>query len=253
MVVVFRQKGSALTAAKANYDLNMGETNNQRTGGEWPNPPNGGEAPLGTLPVAGNAAVPCSTPLSGGFTALEKEFLLELARRTMTCVAINGDLPIIREQDVPAKSMVDRACFVTLKKAGSLRGCVGHVEPQEPLFQAVIHNTRNACRRDPRFSPVQADEVNLIRIEISVLTELQPLHFSSPEDLLNRLQAHEHGVLLQCRDRSATFLPKVWAQFPDTVEFLNQLCEKAGCEPAAWRGGRISVFTYQVEAFEEPQ
>jgi AMMECR1 domain-containing protein len=92
-----------------------------------------------------------------------------------------------------------------------------------------------------------------IKIEISVLTEPQPLHFNSAEDLLNQLQPCEDGVLLRIGSRGATFLPQVWAQIPDKAEFMGHLSRKAGCETAAWRDQETSVSTYRVEAFEESE
>ena len=121
----------------------------------------------------------------------------------------------------------------------------------EPLHQAVAENARNAALRDPRFPPVQPDELDKIRIEISVLTEPQPLAFSSPDDLLSKLHPNEDGVLLHIGPRTATFLPQVWAQIPDKVEFLEHLSQKAGCEASAWRGTDVSVSIYHVECFEE--
>jgi AmmeMemoRadiSam system protein A len=138
-----------------------------------------------------------------------------------------------------------------LTKGGTLRGCIGHLSAMEPLYQAVIDNARNAAVRDPRFAAVQPDEVDQIRIEVSVLTEPQPLAFSSPEDLLGKLDPHEDGVLLHIGPRTATFLPQVWAQLPDKVQFLNHLAQKAGCEPSDWRGKDTQVSIYHVERFEE--
>ena len=77
-------------------------------------------------------------------------------------------------KDVPPKLAGTKACFVTLTENGELRGCIGHILPQEALYQAVVDNARNAATRDPRFQPVRPDEVNKIKIEISVLTEPHP-------------------------------------------------------------------------------
>ena len=92
-----------------------------------------------------------------------------------------------------------------------------------------------------------------IKIEISVLTEPQPLNFKSPEELLNKLEPGEDGVLLQISSRGATYLPQVWEQIPDKVEFLNHLAQKAGCAADDWRGRNVSVSIYHVEAFKEPE
>jgi AmmeMemoRadiSam system protein A len=142
---------------------------------------------------------------------------------------------------------------VTLTENGELRGCIGHIVPQEALYQAVVDNARNAATRDPRFEPVRPEEVKRIKIEISVLTEPQPLGFSSPEELLNKLEPGEDGVVLRIGSRGATYLPQVWEQLPDKVQFLNHLAEKAGCAPDDWRGRNVSVSIYHVEAFAEPE
>jgi uncharacterized protein len=116
-----------------------------------------------------------------------------------------------------------------------------------------MENARGAALRDHRFPPVTRDEVDRIHIEISVLTEPQPLKFGSPEELLEKLQPHRDGVVLEIGGRGATFLPQVWEQLPDKVEFLNHLARKAGCEPEAWRGKDVNVSIYHAEAFEEPK
>ncbi len=201
--------------------------------------------------VVGYTAVAFYTPVPEKLSAVERRFLLGLARKTLVRVASGGELPAIPEKDVTAKLAEKQACFVTLTKDGALRGCIGHLTAMEPLYQAVTENARNAALRDPRFLPVKPDEVDKIKIEISVLTEPQPLPFSSPEDLLSKLHPNEDGVLLHIGPRTATFLPQVWAQLPDKVKFLEHLSQKAGCEPSAWRGKDVSVSIYHVECFEE--
>jgi MEMO1 family protein len=201
--------------------------------------------------VVGYTAVAFYVPASGNLGAAERKFLLDLARKTVAKVAAGGSLPEVAATDVPSKLAEKKACFVTLTKSGTLRGCIGHLTAMAPLHQAVVDNARNAALRDPRFPPVQPDELDQLKIEISVLTEPQPLPFSSPDDLLSKLHPNEDGVLLHIGSRTATFLPQVWAQIPDKVEFLNHLSQKAGCEPSAWRGKDVSVSTYHVECFEE--
>ena len=203
--------------------------------------------------VVGYTALAFYEPAPENFAAQEKKFLLDLARTALLHVATNGNLPEVSAKDVPPKLAETKACFVTLTENGALRGCIGHIFPQEPLYQAVVDNAQNAATRDWRFPPVQSDEVGKIKIEISVLTEPQPLRCNSPEDLLGKLQPYEDGVVLKIGSRGATFLPQVWEQIPDKVEFLNRLSEKAGCEPSAWRGSEASVSVYHVEAFEESE
>jgi hypothetical protein len=201
--------------------------------------------------VVGYTAVAFFAPAAEKLPATERKFLLDLARRTLASVTAGGSVPEVAEKDLAPKLAEKKACFVTLTKDGVLRGCIGHLMAMEPLHQAVADNARNAALRDPRFLPVKPDELDKIKIEISVLTEAQPLPFSSPEDLLSKLRPNEDGVLLHIGPRTATFLPQVWAQVPDKVKFLEHLSEKAGCEPSAWRGKDVSVSIYHVECFEE--
>jgi AmmeMemoRadiSam system protein A len=208
-------------------------------------------APADPGRVSGCMAADVLEPARENFTGPDKRFLLGLARKTLTCTAADGNPPPVSAGDVPGKLAEARACFVTLTESGSLRGCMGTLQPRESLFREVINNVRNAATNDWRFPPVTAAEVDRIRIEISVLTEPQAVRFNSPEDLLGKLQPNEDGVVLKIGSSGATFLPQVWAQIPDKIEFLNQLSRKAGCEPSAWRGAEISVFTYRVESFEE--
>jgi len=98
---------------------------------------------------------------------------------------------------------------------------------------------------------VKPAELGEITLEISVLTEPQPLVFSSPEDLLNKLQPHRDGVVLLIGDRRATYLPQVWEQLPDKTAFLNSLAQKAGCGPSDWRLPGTKVQIYHVESFHE--
>lgn len=203
--------------------------------------------------VVGYAAVAFYEPVTEKVSAQDRQFLLKLARRTLRCVATNGPLPEIRNGETSPSLSQTRACFVTLTEDGTLRGCIGHILPQEALCRAVEDNTQSAATRDPRFRPVEPAEVDRIKIEISVLTEPEPLSFASPDELLSRLKPYEDGVVLRIGSQGATYLPQVWAQIPDKVEFLNQLSQKAGCAPSAWRGKETSLSIYHVEAFEESE
>jgi len=204
-----------------------------------------------TQGVVGYAAIAFYAPAAGQYSAADRRYLLDLARRTVREAVATGGLPAASTEGLAPELTAARGCFVTLTKRGDLRGCIGNILPQGPLVRAVLENARSAALRDPRFDPVAAREVDGLEIEISVLTEPQPLFFSSPEDLLRRLQPGKDGVVLQMGRRSATFLPQVWEQLPDKTEFLDHLAEKAGCAPGAWRESGTTVLIYQVEAFKE--
>ena len=193
---------------------------------------------------------PVSGPKFEPLTAQERNLLLDLARQAVVSAVMRAPSPEMKE--VPSRLSEKQACFVTLTCNGALRGCVGHLTPRLPLSQAVIESARNATMHDPRFPPVQTTETDGLRIEVSVLTSPVPLSPSSPEDLLAQLKPGEHGVTLQIGPRLATFLPRVWNQIPDKVEFLERLAEKAGCSCTAWREKEATVSVYYAECFEEP-
>jgi MEMO1 family protein len=180
-----------------------------------------------------------------------KNELLQLARQTIRDWVTKKSKPTPDARRFPASWSEPKGCFVTLTKQGQLRGCIGHIVPQEPLLQAVVDNACSAATEDPRFTPLREAELNQIEIEISLLTNPQPLAFSSPEDLLAKLRPHVDGVVLKIGGRGATYLPQVWEQLPDKVEFLNHLSEKAGCASDAWRQSGAQVLVYQVESFKE--
>jgi hypothetical protein len=211
--------------------------------------------------VVGYAAIAFYEPKGGGepakrddkniYTPDERKFMLELARRTLTEVVNGRKAPALAEKDVPENLRADKGCFVTLTINGQLRGCIGHIIAMEALYKAVMDNAQHAALQDYRFNPVRPEEVAKIHIEISVLTKPEPLKFDSSDDLLKKLQPHKDGVVLKIGNRSSTFLPQVWEQLPDKVEFLNHLAAKSGNAQAAWREPGTQVSIYHVEAFEE--
>jgi len=204
-----------------------------------------------TAPAAAPIAAPIAAPAAAQFTAVDRQYLLDLARKTVREAAATGQVPEVSADGLAPKFTAAKGCFVTLTKRGELRGCIGYILPQGPLYRAVVENARNAAIRDPRFPAVRPGEVDQLEIEISVLTEPLPLFFSSPEDLLHQLQPGVDGVVLEIGRREATYLPQVWEQIPDKVDFLNNLAEKAGCESSAWRQPGTSVSIYHVESFKE--
>jgi AmmeMemoRadiSam system protein A len=140
---------------------------------------------------------------------------------------------------------VPRAAFVTLKKNSQLRGCIGDVLPQRPLFKSVILNAINAALKDPRFLPVTAAECNDIKIEISALTVPEPIE--SPD----KIRIGIDGVVLNKDGRSALFLPQVAPEQGWGVnEMLSNLSLKAGLPADGWKEG-ASFLVFQAVVFGE--
>jgi len=183
-------------------------------------------------------------------TLEERQYLLKLARATIERTA--RQQPPTSPSPPTPRMQQPGAAFVTLHtRAGNLRGCIGSLIAHRPLIEDIIHNAQAAAFEDPRFSPVTAPELDNLVIEISVLTRPEPLDFDGPDDLLQKLRPHVHGVLIQQGWSRATFLPQVWAQIPAPKNFLTQLCYKAGLSANAWRKPDLKVSTYQVEEFQE--
>lgn len=136
------------------------------------------------------------------------------------------------------------ACFITLTKAGRLRGCIGSLEASRSLAVDLLENSVAAAIRDPRFRPLRACDLGEIRVEVSLLSAAEPLLYEDSADLLKKLQPGVHGVILEKSGRRATFLPQVWEQISDAELFLDQLCRKAGLAGDCWQQKpTISVYT----------
>ena len=187
----------------------------------------------------------------GDLTEAQGEYLLLEARETIQN-RLSGKMDIPQEtKDLPTIFNEKRGTFVTLTTHGNLRGCIGHIIPQESLIEGIRENAINAAFRDPRFSPLTSGEWKNVQIEISILTEPKPLSYTDGKDLLAKLRPGIDGVIIKKGFHQSTFLPQVWDQLPDKKAFLNHLCLKAGLDGNAWEKGDLEVSTYQVQAFEE--
>lgn len=150
--------------------------------------------------------------------------------------------------------------FVTLTKDGELRGCIGTLSDDRPLRQSVPANAVNAAIHDPRFPPLTKAELADIDVEVSVLTPAEPVLISdgngglrpphTEAEAASAIVPFVDGIILRDGWRQATFLPQVWEQLPNPVEFLAHLRAKAGLAPRAWHPG-IELLRYHVQAFEE--
>jgi AmmeMemoRadiSam system protein A len=185
-------------------------------------------------------------------TPEEQQTLLRLAREALEYGVKGEELPPLDLSVLPPRLREEGASFVTLTEGGQLRGCIGALEPYQSLAQDVRQHAVAAALEDPRFSPVEAREIDRINIEVSRLTRPVPLHYKDANDLLSKLHPYVDGVILRDAFRRATFLPQVWEKISDPAEFLDNLCYKLGANPNLWRKKHLEVFVYQVEEFREP-
>ena len=174
------------------------------------------------------------------------DILLKLARNAIA--AALGLEPLIH-LNAPWLSQPG-ATFVTLKQNGTLRGCIGSLAAQRALGEDVRANAVAAAFRDPRFVPLQADELNRTRIEVSQLTPAQPLQFADEREALAQLHPGEDGVIFEYGQHRSTFLPQVWEQLPSPVAFITQLKQKAGLPGDFWAAG-VKLSRYGVKKWQE--
>ncbi|MCD6494946.1 AmmeMemoRadiSam system protein A [Candidatus Bipolaricaulota bacterium] len=190
---------------------------------------------------------------SGRLSLDEQRLVLQLARARLRQITMGDSAPEIIEEKLPSALKRDAACFVTLTKNGILRGCIlDSFSPHEPLYKNVLRNVELAATSDPRFPPVRPSEVDDITIEISVLDRPRPLAFSGPDDLISKLVPGQDGVILTTRYGKSTYLPQVWEDLPDPVQFMSSLCQKQGAPGDCWRTDpTIEIEIYHVFHFSE--
>ncbi len=145
----------------------------------------------------------------------------------------------------PNETMQRRfGAFVTLKTGGQLRGCIGHVVGDKPLWETVAEMAQAAAFGDPRFRPLRPDEYEALDLEISILSPLTPC----PDPGL--VEVGRHGLLIHHAGRSGLLLPQVPVEWGwDRETFLAQTCHKAGLPPASWRDPAASLFWFEAEVF----
>jgi hypothetical protein len=160
--------------------------------------------------------------------------LLAVARLAVERSARSGvPLRVDPQQHAP-RLRAPGASFVTLRRAGALRGCTGRLEAVAPLVADVARSAHRAACEDPRFDPVEAHELEGLELKISVLSALLPLPVGSRDELLARLVPGVDGLVLREGAAGATFLPAVWQSLPEPAQFLRELLAKAGLPPDHW-------------------
>jgi AmmeMemoRadiSam system protein A len=174
------------------------------------------------------------------FTPEHRNTLLSVALESIRLGVYEGRSLSVKPANYDESLQAVRSSFVTLELKGILRGCIGSLEATQPLISDVAQRAYAAAFSDPRFSPLEENELPDLAVKISVLFPRTPVHFDTSHDLLSRLRPGIDGVIIAQGHRSATFLPSVWHSLQDPKTFLKHLKDKAGI-PAdtddfkAWR------------------
>ncbi len=152
---------------------------------------------------------------------------------------------------LPRSFLEKKGVFVTLTKAGALRGCIGYPLPDMPLGSAIHDAALSAALQDPRFPPVRCDELPLIHIDITILTVPQ-ICTVSPVERPSAVKVGTHGLIIRGYNRSGLLLPQVPVEWGwDTMTFLNQTCIKAGLPEKSWIDPSVELLTFEGQIFTE--
>ena len=173
----------------------------------------------------------------------DRSALLQLARLAVTDAVLHRQIVA----DIPQGGILSerRGVFVTLHIAARLRGCIGLVDPEEPLADSVVRCAASAALQDPRFSPLRPDELRDLQIEISLLSRPVPIR-------LDQIEIGTHGLLISREQRRGLLLPQVAVEHHFTVEqFLAETSRKAQLPPDSWRDPGTSVLGFTCEVFSD--
>jgi AmmeMemoRadiSam system protein A len=173
----------------------------------------------------------------------DKKELLRIARATLREYLSTGFMP----PGAPHRKslLVPRGAFVTLHVGGELRGCIGRVDPDTPLYLAVEQLAVAAATRDPRFDALRIEELPETKVEISILSSLTD---GKPEDV----EIGKHGIVITRGVRRGLLLPQIAVEHKlDRERFLDETCSKAGLPPGAWRQPDTHLQLFTADVFHE--
>jgi AmmeMemoRadiSam system protein A len=174
----------------------------------------------------------------------DRRRLLDLARATVEATARHASRPAIGENEITPGLQEEAATFVTLRKGGELRGCIGLMRYDAPLWMNVRDSARAAAREDPRFMPVAESELPDIELEISVLEA--PRLIGDPSEFV----AGRDGILIERGGCRGLLLPQVAAEMGwGEAQMLEAVCRKAGLRPDAWRDPATRLYVFQATCF----
>lgn len=175
--------------------------------------------------------------------------LLYLAKETIRLQATEQKSLMYNATEYNNLLHIHMPTFVTLKKKGMLRGCMGSLHSKERLADNVINNSILAGFNDPRFPKVLAEELNDISLSISILSPMETMYFNNEPDLKSQIRQGIDGLVLTYKHHQATFLPSVWESLNNKDEFIEHLKLKMGLSADFW-SSEMSALRYTTEIIE---
>ena len=177
-----------------------------------------------------------------GYSKEEKAFLHKSARGAIEHRLTGKPLPSLEGET--RKLQEKRGAFVTLKRKGQLRGCIGYTQAFKPLSQTIMEMAQAAAFQDPRFPPLAKNELADLEIEISVLTPFRPI-----QDI-KEIEVGKHGLFIERGGYSGLLLPQVATEYHwDRQTFLEHTCLKAGLPKEAWKDKNTKIQVFSAEIF----
>ncbi|MDI6777199.1 MAG: AmmeMemoRadiSam system protein B [Syntrophales bacterium] len=177
-----------------------------------------------------------------GLSEVEKEILLDIAKKTIECRLTGRDVPEFQVES--ARLQEKKGVFVTLKKQGQLRGCIGYIEAVKPLYKTIEEMAIAAAFNDPRFPPLKREEFEHLTIEISALTPLTEI-----KDI-NEIKVGVHGIHIVKGFYSGLLLPQVAVEHKwDRLTFLEETCHKAGLPSQTWKDKDTKIYIFSADIF----
>lgn len=183
-------------------------------------------------------------------TFLKKYFsplIIDICKKSILSKLENSNFTI---DNIPAFFNEFGASFVTIEKNDDLRGCIGSIIAHQPLVYDLVRNAQNAAFSDPRFHPLEQDELEEISIKVSLLSEPEKMNFENEPDLLEQIKPFSDGIIIKDGDKQAVYLPSVWEQIPDKKFFLKSLKIKAGMTPEHF-SNTFEAYRFYTEYIEE--
>jgi AmmeMemoRadiSam system protein A len=177
-----------------------------------------------------------------GLNSEEKRLLHEIARTVIDRKAKGEELPEFTVESAVLRE--NRGAFVTLKKKGELRGCIGYIEGKGPLYRTIEKMAAAAAFEDPRFPPVTEGELPDLELEISVLTPLHRIRDAA------EIEVGKHGIYMKKGWASGLLLPQVATEYGwDRETFLKYTCQKAGLPGNAWKDKNTEIYIFSADVF----
>ena len=176
----------------------------------------------------------------------EKQILLRAARESILEEFSECDVAKIDYAEFP-KLGIELGAFVTLKLNEQLRGCIGYVFAEKPLFETIVEAAKHSAFEDPRFPELKRNELDEIKIELSVLSQFEPVKS------YEAIEVGKHGLLLEEGAR-AVLLPQVATeQNYNRSQFLTALCHKAGLYGGYWKERLLNIKVFTALVFSEEE